>query len=242
MSHTIYHHHRNREGGRQKVRKLETERKREGAPAHKLQKDNAKNNATEISGKIQKVLRNYHPALDLVCTHTCGQTWLLLFLHQINDHLGPFLFISKTFTEPQSTFKMCVVQRLLPLHVDGRNFQSTVTVSDSSFTAEPIQDLPLQPGWPASRRVKPAGSCPRLGLRVVVWSEGKQEGLWISPGPSHHLHVNGQTEAPLPGPFRQPDPRFGPSPFPRGLEAAGCQQAFGKLILRDLSPSSEPWT
>lgn len=74
MSHTIYHHHRNKEGGRQKVRKLETERKREGAPAHKLQKDNAKNNATEISGKIQKVLRNYHPALDLVCTHTCGQT------------------------------------------------------------------------------------------------------------------------------------------------------------------------
>ena len=56
MSHTIYHPYKNKEGGR-KGREVETERGKGGRGVPEgLQKHKAENNATEISGKIQKVL------------------------------------------------------------------------------------------------------------------------------------------------------------------------------------------
>lgn len=87
--------------------------------------------------------------------------------NQINHHLIVFFFISKTFTGSLSTSKgtaptACGSEKF-PVHNHHPK--------QNSFTAELIQDLPLQSGHPAPHRVKPAAV---QGWALCGWRGGRR--------------------------------------------------------------------
>lgn len=148
-----------------------------------------------------------------------------------------FFFISKTFTGSMSASRTeWGPTRLLPLHVcchcPKRNSSTTQLIRGLTSVATMPRGL---------KEAKPA-ALPGQGF---VWSQGWQEGLLgIRPGAHDHLHVNGHTKVPPTAVARAPLGSealgFVLVPSPQSLDFTGCQQAFGKLIMRDLSPSSSP--
>lgn len=164
--------------------------------------------------------------------------------NQINNHLAVFFFISKTFKGPMSTSREeCIPWRPLALHVSGRTFQSTSPQSQSK--TEVLQqswsgDLPLQAGRQGPQRGEACSPGP--GLCVVRgWREGRPRTslrpLWLF---TCQWSNSGSSNPSSRAPSGSQALGFVLLPSPRSLECAGCQQAFGKLIMRDLSPSSSP--
>lgn len=156
-----------------------------------------------------------------------------------------FFFISKTFIGPMSASRTeWGPTRLLPLHVWGwENFPARSHCPKwNSSTTQLIGGLTSVARMPRGLKEAKPAALPGQGC---VWSQGWQEGLLgIRPGPHDHLHVNGHTKVPPTAVARAPlgseALSFVLVPSPQSLDSTGCQQAFGKLIMRDLSPSSSP--
>lgn len=151
-----------------------------------------------------------------------------------------FCFISKTFYKANVyTEDRVRSKETTPTAYGWENFPAhDHCLKWNSFITQLIWGL-------TSTARMPRGLAAALPGQGFVWLESLWEGLLrISLGPLNNLHVNDQTKD-LPTPVaRAPlgSKALGFTLFspPRSLESAGCQQASGKLIMRDLSPSSSP--
>ncbi|CAI9164328.1 unnamed protein product [Rangifer tarandus platyrhynchus] len=156
---------------------------------------------------------------------------ILLKPNPINHHLVVFFFISKTFIEPLSTdtqrdqsHRMYLGKLPGPRH---RPTQKSHGRADLGLTSA-ARTLGASQGAACSH--------PGLGF---VWLEGWREGLEGSAsGPSDHLHVNSQTKAPPTRPLSTQTLGLVLLSLHGAWKPLACQQASGKLVLRDLSPSS----
>lgn len=148
----------------------------------------------------------------------------------------------KTLTGPKSTPRQSVFQRD---HSHGMWLGEPSSPQSQSQTEQPH-----------NRADKGTYLCGQDAEGLTKTNPGPLCGWWegervcrVSASAPRHLHVNGQTKAPLTGgragALQQPGPMFRTSPFsllPRdsGLNLLAASRHLANLVMRDLSPSSSP--